>query len=107
MWCRNIYSVAQAKTNNKNLKLNALCTGCQALMRQGKEVVEPIGDIAPMSSIFNCWLLSSCAVCPAKFQCQEDSTCIEFSRVCNQQRDCVNGSDEEHCNEGREGTGRG
>ncbi|XP_015717838.1 transmembrane protease serine 6 isoform X1 [Coturnix japonica] len=39
-------------------------------------------------------------VCPAKFQCQEDSTCIEFSRVCNQQRDCVNGSDEEHCNEG-------
>uniref|UniRef100_A0A8C9F073 Transmembrane serine protease 6 n=1 Tax=Pavo cristatus TaxID=9049 RepID=A0A8C9F073_PAVCR len=39
-------------------------------------------------------------VCPAKFQCQEDSTCIEFSRVCNQQRDCVNGSDEEQCNEG-------
>ncbi|XP_031455860.1 transmembrane protease serine 6 [Phasianus colchicus] len=39
-------------------------------------------------------------VCPAKFQCQEDSTCIEFSRVCNQQRDCVNGSDEEHCNDG-------
>ncbi|XP_015717847.1 transmembrane protease serine 6 isoform X2 [Coturnix japonica] len=39
-------------------------------------------------------------LCPAKFQCQEDSTCIEFSRVCNQQRDCVNGSDEEHCNEG-------
>ncbi|XP_003202311.1 transmembrane protease serine 6 [Meleagris gallopavo] len=38
-------------------------------------------------------------VCPAKFQCQEDSTCIEFSRVCNQQQDCVNGSDEEHCNE--------
>ncbi|POI34745.1 hypothetical protein CIB84_001504, partial [Bambusicola thoracicus] len=38
-------------------------------------------------------------VCPAKFQCQEDSTCIEFSRVCNQQRDCVNGSDEEQCNE--------
>lgn len=73
----------------------------------GKEVVEPIGDIAPMSSVFNCWLLSSCAVCPAKFQCQEDSTCIEFSRVCNQQQDCVNGSDEEHCNEGREGTGRG
>ncbi|NXJ11984.1 TMPS6 protease, partial [Odontophorus gujanensis] len=39
-------------------------------------------------------------VCPAKFQCREDSTCIEFSRVCNQQRDCVNGSDEEQCNEG-------
>ncbi|XP_072216197.1 transmembrane protease serine 6 [Excalfactoria chinensis] len=39
-------------------------------------------------------------VCPAKFQCQEDSTCIEFSRVCNQQQDCVNGSDEDHCNEG-------
>ncbi|NXQ00472.1 TMPS6 protease, partial [Vidua macroura] len=39
-------------------------------------------------------------VCPAKFQCREDSTCIEFSRVCNQQLDCVNGSDEEHCNGG-------
>uniref|UniRef100_A0A8D2QQH9 Transmembrane serine protease 6 n=1 Tax=Zosterops lateralis melanops TaxID=1220523 RepID=A0A8D2QQH9_ZOSLA len=39
-------------------------------------------------------------VCPAKFQCHEDSTCIEFSRVCNQQLDCVNGSDEEHCTEG-------
>ncbi|OXB60895.1 hypothetical protein ASZ78_014447, partial [Callipepla squamata] len=38
-------------------------------------------------------------VCPAKFQCREDSTCIEFSRVCNQQQDCVNGSDEEQCNE--------
>ncbi|XP_021241473.1 transmembrane protease serine 6 isoform X1 [Numida meleagris] len=38
-------------------------------------------------------------VCPAKFQCQEDSTCIEFSKVCNQQQDCVNGSDEEQCNE--------
>ncbi|KAF4799120.1 Transmembrane protease serine 6 [Turdus rufiventris] len=36
-------------------------------------------------------------VCPGKFQCHEDSTCIEFSRVCNQQLDCVNGSDEEHC----------
>uniref|UniRef100_H0ZK80 Transmembrane serine protease 6 n=1 Tax=Taeniopygia guttata TaxID=59729 RepID=H0ZK80_TAEGU len=39
-------------------------------------------------------------VCPAKFQCREDSTCIEFSRVCNQQLDCVNGSDEEHCSGG-------
>uniref|UniRef100_A0A8D2MGS8 Transmembrane serine protease 6 n=1 Tax=Zonotrichia albicollis TaxID=44394 RepID=A0A8D2MGS8_ZONAL len=39
-------------------------------------------------------------VCPAKFQCHEDSTCIEFSRVCNQQLDCVNGSDEEHCSGG-------
>ncbi|XP_032545536.1 transmembrane protease serine 6 isoform X3 [Chiroxiphia lanceolata] len=39
-------------------------------------------------------------VCPAKFQCHEDSTCIEFSRVCNQQLDCVNGSDEEQCSEG-------
>ncbi|NXH16381.1 TMPS6 protease, partial [Bucco capensis] len=38
-------------------------------------------------------------VCPAKFQCQEDSTCIEFSRVCNQQLDCANGSDEEQCTE--------
>jgi len=41
-------------------------------------------------------------VCPAKFQCREDSTCIEFSRVCNQELDCVNGSDEEQCSEGRE-----
>ncbi|NWS98955.1 TMPS6 protease, partial [Mionectes macconnelli] len=39
-------------------------------------------------------------VCPAKFQCHEDSTCIEFSRVCDQQLDCVNGSDEEQCSEG-------
>uniref|UniRef100_A0A8D0EXR2 Transmembrane serine protease 6 n=1 Tax=Strix occidentalis caurina TaxID=311401 RepID=A0A8D0EXR2_STROC len=39
-------------------------------------------------------------VCPAKFQCHEDSICIEFSRVCNQQLDCVNGSDEEQCSEG-------
>ncbi|NWY63927.1 TMPS6 protease, partial [Erithacus rubecula] len=39
-------------------------------------------------------------VCPAKFQCREDSTCIEFSSVCNQQLDCVNGSDEEHCSGG-------
>ncbi|XP_027519591.1 transmembrane protease serine 6 isoform X3 [Corapipo altera] len=39
-------------------------------------------------------------VCPAKFQCHEDSTCIEFSKVCNQQLDCVNGSDEEQCSEG-------
>ncbi|XP_010222428.1 PREDICTED: transmembrane protease serine 6 [Tinamus guttatus] len=36
-------------------------------------------------------------VCSAKFQCQEDSTCIEFSKVCNHQLDCVNGSDEEQC----------
>ncbi|NXD09997.1 TMPS6 protease, partial [Nothocercus nigrocapillus] len=39
-------------------------------------------------------------VCSAKFQCREDSTCIEFSKVCNHQLDCVNGSDEEQCNEG-------
>uniref|UniRef100_A0A8C4U2X3 Transmembrane serine protease 6 n=1 Tax=Falco tinnunculus TaxID=100819 RepID=A0A8C4U2X3_FALTI len=39
-------------------------------------------------------------VCPAKFQCHEDSTCIEFSRVCDQQLDCTNGSDEEQCSEG-------
>ncbi|KAM4671843.1 transmembrane protease serine 6 isoform 2-T2 [Amazona ochrocephala] len=39
-------------------------------------------------------------VCPAKFQCHEDSTCIEFSKVCNQQMDCANGSDEEQCSEG-------
>uniref|UniRef100_A0A8C4JPN7 Transmembrane protease serine 6 n=1 Tax=Dromaius novaehollandiae TaxID=8790 RepID=A0A8C4JPN7_DRONO len=39
-------------------------------------------------------------VCSAKFQCREDSTCIEFSKVCNQQLDCVNGSDEEQCSEG-------
>ncbi|NXQ29672.1 TMPS6 protease, partial [Alaudala cheleensis] len=39
-------------------------------------------------------------VCPAMFQCHEDSTCIEFRRVCNQQLDCVNGSDEEHCSGG-------
>ncbi|KAM7177515.1 transmembrane protease serine 6 isoform 1-T3 [Macrochelys suwanniensis] len=39
-------------------------------------------------------------VCSAKFQCQEDSTCIEFTKVCDQHLDCVNGSDEEQCNEG-------
>ncbi|NXV73469.1 TMPS6 protease, partial [Atlantisia rogersi] len=39
-------------------------------------------------------------VCPAKFQCREDSTCIEFSRVCDRQLDCANGSDEEQCSEG-------
>uniref|UniRef100_A0A8D0CCI6 Transmembrane protease serine 6 n=1 Tax=Salvator merianae TaxID=96440 RepID=A0A8D0CCI6_SALMN len=38
-------------------------------------------------------------VCPAKFQCQEDSTCIEFSKVCDKHLDCINGSDEEHCSE--------
>ena len=55
-----------------------------------------------MSCVPNSWALPSCAVCPAKFQCREDSTCIEFSRVCNQELDCVNGSDEEQCSEGRE-----
>ncbi|XP_066490065.1 transmembrane protease serine 6 [Tiliqua scincoides] len=39
-------------------------------------------------------------VCPAKFQCEEDSTCIEYSKVCDQHLDCVNGSDEKQCNEG-------
>uniref|UniRef100_G1KS78 Transmembrane serine protease 6 n=1 Tax=Anolis carolinensis TaxID=28377 RepID=G1KS78_ANOCA len=39
-------------------------------------------------------------VCPGKFQCQEDSTCIEFSKVCDKHLDCANGSDEEQCNEG-------
>nr|XP_056703056.1 transmembrane protease serine 6 [Euleptes europaea] len=39
-------------------------------------------------------------VCPAKFQCHEDSTCLEFSRVCDKHLDCINGSDEERCNEG-------
>nr|XP_020643360.1 transmembrane protease serine 6 [Pogona vitticeps] len=39
-------------------------------------------------------------VCPAKFQCQEDSTCIEFSTVCDKHLNCVNGSDEQQCNEG-------
>ncbi|KAM8820314.1 transmembrane protease serine 6 [Eudromia elegans] len=38
-------------------------------------------------------------VCSAKFQCREDSTCIEFSKVCNDQLDCIDGSDEEQCNE--------
>uniref|UniRef100_A0A8C2W3W0 Transmembrane protease serine 6 n=1 Tax=Chinchilla lanigera TaxID=34839 RepID=A0A8C2W3W0_CHILA len=39
-------------------------------------------------------------VCRATFQCQEDSTCIPLSRVCDQQPDCLNSSDEEHCQEG-------
>ncbi|XP_053112433.1 transmembrane protease serine 6 isoform X2 [Hemicordylus capensis] len=39
-------------------------------------------------------------VCPATFQCQEDSTCVEFSKVCNQLLDCINGSDEKQCHEG-------
>ncbi|XP_019400406.1 PREDICTED: transmembrane protease serine 6 [Crocodylus porosus] len=38
-------------------------------------------------------------VCSAKFQCQEDSTCIQFTRVCDGHLDCVNGSDEEQCHE--------
>ena len=46
------------------------------------------------------------AVCRATFQCQEDSTCISLSRVCDQQPDCLNGSDEEQCQEGRAGYGR-
>ncbi|KAK2488787.1 hypothetical protein MC885_015110, partial [Smutsia gigantea] len=39
-------------------------------------------------------------LCRATFQCQEDSTCISLSRVCDQQPDCLNGSDEERCQEG-------
>uniref|UniRef100_A0A9L0JQI4 Transmembrane protease serine 6 n=1 Tax=Equus asinus TaxID=9793 RepID=A0A9L0JQI4_EQUAS len=39
-------------------------------------------------------------VCRATFQCQEDSTCVSLSRVCDQQPDCLNGSDEEQCQEG-------
>ncbi|XP_044297103.1 transmembrane protease serine 6 isoform X2 [Varanus komodoensis] len=39
-------------------------------------------------------------VCPATFQCQEDSTCIEFSKVCDKHLDCINGSDEEQCTGG-------
>ena len=42
-------------------------------------------------------------VCRATFQCQEDSTCIPLSRVCDRQPDCLNGSDEEQCQEGRAG----
>lgn len=40
-------------------------------------------------------------VCRATFQCQEDSTCVSLSRVCDGQPDCLNGSDEEQCQEGR------
>lgn len=36
------------------------------------------------------------------YQCQEDSTCISLPRVCDRQPDCLNGSDEEQCQEGRE-----
>lgn len=39
-------------------------------------------------------------VCRAMFQCQEDSTCISLSRVCDRQSDCLNGSDEAWCQEG-------
>uniref|UniRef100_A0A8C5ZMS1 Transmembrane serine protease 6 n=1 Tax=Marmota marmota marmota TaxID=9994 RepID=A0A8C5ZMS1_MARMA len=39
-------------------------------------------------------------VCRATFQCQEDSTCVSLSRVCDRQPDCLNGSDEEQCQEG-------
>lgn len=59
----------------------------------------------PVHLIAGCFPPTHLAVCPAKFQCREDSTCIEFSRVCNQQRDCANGTDEEQCSEGREGLG--
>ncbi|XP_025062677.1 transmembrane protease serine 6 [Alligator sinensis] len=38
-------------------------------------------------------------VCSATFQCQEDSTCIDFTKVCDGRLDCVNGSDEEQCHE--------
>ncbi|XP_073940515.1 transmembrane protease serine 6 isoform X2 [Castor canadensis] len=44
--------------------------------------------------------LSAQPFCRATFQCQEDSTCISLSRVCDRQSDCLNSSDEEQCQEG-------
>nr|XP_005008608.2 transmembrane protease serine 6 [Cavia porcellus] len=38
-------------------------------------------------------------VCRATFQCQEDSTCISMSRVCDRKPDCLNSSDEAQCQE--------
>lgn len=53
------------------------------------------GPLAPQP------LSSVPTVCRAMFQCQEDSTCISLPRVCDQKPDCLNGSDEEQCQEGR------
>ncbi|XP_043923954.1 transmembrane protease serine 6 [Protopterus annectens] len=39
-------------------------------------------------------------VCPAKFRCKEDNTCIDFYQVCDTHMDCVNGTDESKCTEG-------
>uniref|UniRef100_A0A8C5NZB2 Transmembrane protease serine 6 n=1 Tax=Jaculus jaculus TaxID=51337 RepID=A0A8C5NZB2_JACJA len=39
-------------------------------------------------------------VCRATFQCQEDSTCISLSKVCDRKPDCLNSSDEEQCRGG-------
>ncbi|XP_069509114.1 transmembrane protease serine 6 [Ambystoma mexicanum] len=39
-------------------------------------------------------------ICPAQFECPEDSTCLSYDRVCDGHRDCTNGSDEAQCQGG-------
>uniref|UniRef100_A0A6I8NWI8 Transmembrane serine protease 6 n=1 Tax=Ornithorhynchus anatinus TaxID=9258 RepID=A0A6I8NWI8_ORNAN len=61
--------------------LNGLCVpGCDGIKDCGSGMDER-----------NC-------VCPAKFQCPEDSACIALPKVCDRHLDCVDGSDEQHCN---------
>ncbi|XP_043086791.1 transmembrane protease serine 6 isoform X1 [Puntigrus tetrazona] len=39
-------------------------------------------------------------VCIAQFQCSEDSRCVDYYKVCDQHRDCLDSSDEENCTHG-------
>nr|XP_015215094.1 PREDICTED: transmembrane protease serine 6 [Lepisosteus oculatus] len=36
-------------------------------------------------------------VCTAKYQCPEDSQCLDHYKVCDEHLDCLNGMDEENC----------
>lgn len=73
-----------------------ICDGGHVTQGASAATVKPQpGPLAPQP------LSSVPTVCRAMFQCQEDSTCISLPRVCDQKPDCLNGSDEEQCQEGR------